>query len=63
MRYVPVRTYGNGQFMNKVWPESYKYLSAVQKKCVELNKNREELSNEDLWIPFPLMEHNSADWN
>jgi hypothetical protein len=48
--------------MNKVWPEAYKYLSAAEKKCEALNKSDNEISNEDKWIPFPLVEHDSADW-
>ena len=62
MKYIAVRTYGNGQFINKVWPEAYKYLSAVEKKCETLNKGDNEISNEDKWIPFPIMEHESLAW-
>lgn len=62
MKYIAVRTYGNGQFMNKVWPEEYKYLSAAQQKCESLNTTDNEVGNEDKWIPFPLMEHESSDW-
>jgi len=62
MRYMAVRIYGNGQFMNMAYPVTFKYLSAAQNLCREMEKREDIICNENRWIPFPLMEDDSPNW-
>ena len=63
MKYVIARTYSNGASVNGIYPTVYKYLSAAEKQCEILNKQKRIYSNEDRWFPIALHEHDSADWD
>lgn len=58
MLYICVRTYGNGQFMNKVHNVYYKYLSQAEKAVNELNKQDPDCMEpgSDKWIFMPISE-------
>ena len=38
MKWIVVRTYGNGKHMNKVYRMWFEYLSQAEKMCKELNE-------------------------
>ena len=38
MKYICVRTYGNGRYMNKVYNLWFEWLSQAERMCDELNK-------------------------
>lgn len=56
MKYIVVRTYGNGQHMNKVYPMYFDWLSQAERYCDELNKRNKDGGSSDKWIPMPLTE-------
>ena len=60
MKYIAVRTYGNGKHMNKVYPVWFEWLSQAEKICVELNKNDKEDSEK--WIAIPLTKYVGDVW-
>lgn len=60
MHYIVVRTYGNGKFMNKVYPMWFEYLSQAEKICEELNSLDAEDS--DKWIAMPIVKHLGKVW-
>ena len=60
MKYIAVRTYGNGKHMNKVYPVWFEWLSQAEKICTELNKNDREDS--DKWIVIPLTKYVGDVW-
>ena len=58
MVYICVRTYGNGQFMNRVHPVYYLYLSQAQEAVNELNKQDPDCIDpgSNKWIFMPISE-------
>lgn len=54
MEYIIVRTYGNGKWMNKVYPMLFEYLSHAEKACEILNKEGIDGTGEK-WIPMPII--------
>lgn len=61
MKYVLVRTYGNGAHMNKVYPVYFSWLSQAERVCAELNQAEHECTS-DKWIPMPITEYVGSVW-
>jgi hypothetical protein len=61
MKYILVRTYGNGQHMNKVHPVYFNWLSQAERACAELNQQEHECTS-DKWIPMPITEFVGSVW-
>ena len=57
MNYIVVRTYGNGKFMNMVYPVWFKYLSQAERMCEELNSLDEKDGSSDKWIVMPVFQY------
>jgi hypothetical protein len=53
MEYIVVRTYGNGKWINKVYPMLFEWLSQAEKACEILNKEDIDGTCEK-WIPMPI---------
>jgi hypothetical protein len=53
MKYIAVRTYGNGKHMNKVHPVIFDWLSQAERACAQFNEYDSEGTSEK-WIPMPL---------
>ena len=60
MKYICVRTYGNGKHMNKVHNLRFKWLSQAERACDILNEIDAESGEE--WIPMLLYEYNGKVW-
>ena len=52
MKYICVRTYGNGKYMNKVHNLWFEWLSQAERVCAELNSI--DVESGEKWIPMPL---------
>ena len=61
MKYIVVRTYGNGKHMNKVFSLFFEYLSQAERICDELNKHDKEDSEK--WIPMPVSKYEGEVWH
>jgi hypothetical protein len=59
MKYIVVRTYGNGKHMNKVYPMWFEWLSQAERFCRELNKNEEV---DEKWIVMPVTQYIGKVW-
>lgn len=59
MKYIVVRTYGNGKHMNKVYPMWFEWLSQAERLCRELNKNEEV---DEKWIVMPVTQYIGKVW-
>lgn len=62
MKYIVVRTYGNGKYMNKVYPMYFSWLSQAEKTCEELNSIKEDDGSSDKWIVMPIVEYIGEVW-
>ncbi|MSA02227.1 hypothetical protein GKG47_09270 [Lactonifactor sp. BIOML-A3] len=60
MKYIAVRTYGNGKHMNKVHPMYFDYLSQVEAYVADLNTKDTEDSEK--WIVMPITEYVGKVW-
>lgn len=63
MKYIVVRTYGNGKHMNKVYPMWFEWLSQAEKMCKELNEQdcyRDGCG--DKWIAMPVVQYKGSVW-
>lgn len=56
MKWIVVRSYGNGKYMNSVYPMWFEWLSQAEKVCNELNSTDKENGTEK-WITMPLTQH------
>lgn len=54
MSWIVVRTYGNGKYMNSVYPVQFEYLSKAQEQADKLNKKEHLSSFSDKWIAIPI---------
>lgn len=61
MKYIVVRTYGNGKHMNKVYPIIYEWLSQAEKACMQLNEQDVDGTAEK-WIVMPLTTYKGNVW-
>ena len=63
MKWIVVRTYGNGKHMNKVCPMWFEYLSQAEKMCKELNELDKDIDcGNNKWIPMPVVEYLGSVW-
>ena len=62
MKYIVVRTYGNGKHMNKVYPMYFNWLSQAEKTCDKLNSIKEDDGSSDKWIVMPVTEYIGEVW-
>lgn len=60
MKYIIVRTYGNGKHMSKVYPMWFEWLSQAQRICDKLNEI--DADGSDKWIPMPVTEYIGKVW-
>lgn len=60
MRYICVRTYGNGRFMNKVYNMCFDYLSQAEYCAKKLNNMDAE--DGDKWIAMPMNDYVGPTW-
>lgn len=62
MKWIVAKTYGNGKYMNKVYPMWFEWLSQAERICKELNdKNTKECSSEK-WIAMPVIQYDGEVW-
>lgn len=61
MKYIVVRTYGNGKYMNKIYPSWFEWLSQAEKTCEYLNEHDNEGTSEK-WIVMPLAQFVGEVW-
>ena len=60
MKYICVRTYGNGKHINKVHNLRFEWLSQAERACDILNEIDAESGEE--WIPMPLNQYIGEVW-
>ena len=60
MHWIVVRTYGNGKFMNKVYPMWFEYLSQSERVCEELNVL--DTDGNDKWIAIHIVKYLGRVW-
>lgn len=60
MKYIVVRTYGNGKYVNMVFPIYCEYLSQAEKLASKLNE--QSCESDDIWIPIPVYEYIGSVW-
>lgn len=60
MKYICVRTYGNGKYMNKVHNLWFEWLSQAERMCVKLNSI--DADSDEKWIPMLLNEYIGEVW-
>ena len=60
MVWVVVRTYGNGNFMNSIYPVSFKYLSKAEEYAKILNEKEKLKGHEEKWVAIPLYSEEQA---
>jgi len=61
MKYIVVRTYGNGKCMNKICPLYFEWLSQAERYCDELNDSL-AADDGDKWIVMPIMKWEGPVW-
>ena len=61
MKYIVVRTYGNGKHMNKVYPMYFEWLSQAEKACEKLNEC-DNCDSSDRWIVMPITKYVGEVW-
>jgi hypothetical protein len=59
MKYIVVKTYGNGKYMSKVYPMWFEWLSQAQRICDELNTQDDD---GDKWISMPIIQYVGKVW-
>lgn len=57
MKWIVVRTYGNGKHMNKVYPMWFEYLSQAERVCKDLNGVFTEECCDDKWVAMPIIQY------
>ena len=63
MKWIVVRTYGNGKHMNKVYPMWFEYLSQAEKMCKELNEIDPDTDcGSNKWIAIPVIQYLGSVW-
>lgn len=62
MKWIVIRSYGNGKYMNKVYPMWFEWLSQAEKICNELNSMDKEEGSSDKWIAMPLTQYIGSTW-
>lgn len=62
MSYIIVRTYGNGNHMNRVYPMWFEWLSQAERVCAELNALTKDDCKSDRWIVMPITQYMGSVW-
>ena len=63
MKWIVVRTYGNGKYMNSVYPMWFEYLSQAEKMCEELNKLDTDIEcGNNKWVAMPVVQYIGNVW-
>ena len=62
MKYICVRTYGDGKHMNKVHNLWFEWLSQAERMCAELNNIDVDVESGEKWIPMPLNQYFGKVW-
>ena len=63
MKWIVVRTYGNGKYMNKVYPMWFEYLSQAEKMSKELNELDPDADRGgDKWVAIPVVQYCGSVW-
>lgn len=62
MKWIAVRTYGNGKYMNMVYPVWFEWLSQAEKACKLLNDSDPDCRSSEKWIVMPLTQYIGAVW-
>lgn len=62
MKWIVVRSYGNGKYMNSVYPMWFEWLSQAEKVCNELNSATKEEGDTEKWITMPLTQYIGSAW-
>ena len=62
MKWIVVRSYGNGKHMNKVYPMWFEWLSQAERICDELNSMDKDDGSSDKWITMPLTQYIGSTW-
>lgn len=62
MEWIVVRTYGNGKYINKVYPMWFEWLSQAERKCKELNGLDRDGTSSDKWIAMPVIQYLGSVW-
>ena len=58
MKWIVVRTYGNGKHMNRVYPMWFEYLSQAEKMCEELNRLDSDIEcGGNKWVSMPVVQY------
>lgn len=61
MKYIVVRTYGNGKHMNKVYPMYFEWLSQAENVCEKLTEC-DKGDTSDRWVVMPITEYVGEVW-
>jgi hypothetical protein len=62
MKWIVVKTYGNGKYMQQVYPMWFEYLSQAEKMCKELNESYKDDGSSDKWVAMPLAQYLGSVW-
>jgi hypothetical protein len=58
MKWIIVRTYGNGKHMNRVYPMWFEYLSQAEKMCEVLNSTDPDIEcGSNKWVAMPVVQY------
>lgn len=58
MKWIIVRTYGNGKHMNRVYPMWFEYLSQAEKMCEKLNDTDPDIEcGSNKWVAMPVVQY------
>ena len=62
MKWIVVKTYGNGKYMNKVCPMWFEWVSQAERMCSELYKLDKEECSSDKWVAMPVFQYLGSVW-
>ena len=62
MKYIVVRTYGNGKHINRVYPMWFEWLSQAERMCKELNSLDKEDCSGSKWVAMPVIQYLGSTW-
>lgn len=62
MKWILVKTYGNGKHMNKVYPMWFEWLSQAERECKILNDLDKDDCSSDKWVAIPVVQYIGSVW-
>ena len=62
MKWIVVKTYGNGKHMNKVYPMWFEWLSQAENMCKDLNEMEKDDCSSNKWVPMPVVQYLGSVW-